>query len=33
MNKKLIFVFIGGWLLGLFFPPTRLTGMLRGKSA
>ena len=33
MNKKLIMVFVAGWLLGLFFPPTRLTGMLKGKSA
>lgn len=33
MNKKIIIVFLAGWLLALFFPPTRLTGMIKGKSA
>ena len=33
MNKKIVIWFIAGWLLALFFPPTRLTGMLKGKSA
>lgn len=33
MNKRLIIVFLAGWLLALFFPPTRLTGMLKAKTA
>lgn len=32
-NKRIIMWFIAGWLLALFFPPTRLTAMLKGKSA
>ena len=32
MNKRLIMVFLAGWLLALFFPPTRLTGMLKKSS-
>lgn len=33
MNKKLIMVFVAGWLLALFVPPTRVTGMLKGKRS
>lgn len=33
MNKKLIAVFVAGWLLALFLPPTRVTGMLKGKRS
>ena len=33
MNKRMIMVFIAGWLLALFFPPTRLTSMLKGKAS
>lgn len=33
MNKRMILVFVAGWLLALFLPPTRLTGMLRGQKS
>lgn len=33
MNKKLIFVFLAGWALALILPPTRVTGMLKGRSS
>jgi len=33
MNKKLIMWFVAGWLLALFFPPSRVMGMIKGKSA
>lgn len=32
MNKKIVLMFLAGWLFGLFFPPTRLTGMLKKSS-
>jgi hypothetical protein len=32
MNKKLIIVFLAGWLLSLVLPPSRLLGMFRGGS-
>lgn len=32
MNKKLIIWFVAGWLLALIIPPTRVTGMLKGKK-
>lgn len=33
MNKKMIMVFLAGWLLALLLPPTRVTAMLKGKRA
>lgn len=33
MNKKLIMWFLAGWLLALILPPTRITGMLKGKRS
>lgn len=33
MSKKIILWFIAGWLLGLFVPPTRVTGFLKGKAS
>ena len=33
MNKKLIMWFVAGWLLALFFPPSRVMAMLKGKSS
>lgn len=33
MNKKLVLFFLAGWLLALIIPPTRVTGMLKGKRA
>lgn len=33
MNKKLIIWFVAGWLLALIIPPTRVTGMIKGKKS
>lgn len=33
MNKTLIMWFGAGWLLGLFLPPSRVVGMIKGKQA
>jgi hypothetical protein len=33
VNKKLIMWFLAGWLLALILPPTRITGMLKGKRS
>lgn len=33
MSKKIVLWFVAGWLLALFFPPTRLTGFIKGKAA
>jgi hypothetical protein len=32
MNKKLVLWFLAGWLLALVIPPTRVTGMFKGRS-
>jgi hypothetical protein len=31
MTKKLVAVFLAGWLLALLFPPGRVLGMFTGK--
>jgi hypothetical protein len=31
MDKKLILVFLAGWLLAMVFPPARIIGMFTGK--
>lgn len=33
MNKKMIMVFLAGWLLSLFFSPTHVTGMFKAKTS
>jgi hypothetical protein len=33
MNKKIILWFLAGWLLALIVPPTRVTGMLKGRKS
>lgn len=33
MNKKILLWFLAGWLLALILPPTRVTGMLKGKRS
>jgi hypothetical protein len=33
MNKKLVLVFLAGWALALIIPPTRVTGMLKGRKS
>ncbi len=32
MNKKIIMVFLAGWLVALVLPPSRVLGMFRGGS-
>ena len=31
MNKKVLLWFLAGWALALVLPPTRVTGMFKGK--
>lgn len=33
MNKKILLWFLAGWLLALIVPPTRVTGMLKGRKS
>jgi len=33
MNKKIVMVFLAGWLLALILPPTRVAGMLKGNRS
>jgi hypothetical protein len=33
VNKKLVFVFLAGWLLAFVLPPSKLLGYFRGGSS
>lgn len=33
MNKKLIFVFLAGWLLAIVLPPAKIIGYVRGGGS
>lgn len=33
MNKKLIAVFLAGWVLAFVLPPSKVVGMFRGPSS
>lgn len=32
MNKKIVLVFLAGWLVGMILPPSRVIGMFKGGS-
>lgn len=33
MNKKIVLIFLAGWATALILPPTRVTGMLKGRKS
>lgn len=33
MNKKLVIVFLAGWVLAFVLPPSKVVGMFRGSSS
>lgn len=33
MNKKIILIFLAGWLVGMVLPPSRVLGMFRGGGS